>query len=174
MMARPISDEEREELTAFLDGEADPAARARVEARLNSDPAVRAEADALKKVWELLDTLPMPEPSPTFTSKTLDRLGAIRPMASTSQTMPLGLNQRAASRVPWPWIVIGLGGLIAGWIIAGFIGPKSPPVLKIDDPQLVRDLRLIENLPLYTAVESMDYLHALDKTNRFDSDSVGP
>ena len=67
-----------------------------------------------------------------------------------------------------------MGGLIAGWIVAGFVGPKSPPTLKIDDPLLVHDLRLIDDLPLYTAVESIDYLHALDKTNRFDADSVGP
>ena len=43
-MSRPMTDDEREELTAFLDGEGDSAARARVEARLNSEPAVRAEA----------------------------------------------------------------------------------------------------------------------------------
>ena len=36
------------------------------------------------------------------------------------------------------------------------------------------ELRLIEDLPIYTAVESIDYLQALDKTNRFDADSVGP
>jgi anti-sigma factor RsiW len=173
-MARPISDEEREELTAFLDGEADPAARARVESRLNSEPAVRAEADALKKVWELLDTLPVPEPSPTFTSKTLDRLSAIRPVTSGSQTMPWVPVAPSASRFPWPWVAIGLVGLIAGWLIAGYVGPKSPPVLKIDDPLLVKEFRLIENLPLYSAVESIEYLHALDKTNRFDADSVGP
>ena len=173
-MARPISDEEREELTAFLDGEADPATRARVEARLNSEPAIRAEADALKKVWELLDTLPQPEPSPTFTSKTLDRLSAIRPVMSSSQTMPWVPAVPAASRFPWPWVAIGLFGLVVGWFGAAFVGPKSQSTLKIDDPLLVRELRLIDNLPLYTAVESIDYLHALDKTNRFDADSVGP
>jgi anti-sigma factor RsiW len=173
-MARPISDEEREELTAFLDGEADPAERARVEARLNSEPAIRAEADAFKRVWELLDTLPVPEPSPTFTSKTLDRLSAIRPAASISKTMPWVPSVPTASRFPWPWVAVGLGGLVAGWLIAGFVGPKNTPTLKIDDPLLVRELRLIDNLPLYTAVESIDYLQALDKTNRFDADSVGP
>ncbi len=173
-MSRPMTDDEREELTAFLDGEGDSAARARVEARLNSEPAVRAEADALKKVWELLDTLPLPEPSPTFTSRTLDRLSAIRPVTSGSRTIPYLPAPPATSHFPWPWVAISVGGLVIGWLLTGLIGPKSPTVVKIDDPLLVQELRVIDSLPLYQTVESIEYLQALDKTNRFDADSVGP
>lgn len=173
-MARPMTEDEREELTAFLDGEVDPAARARVEARLNSEPAVRAEADALKKVWELLDTLPQPEPSPTFTSKTLDRLSAIRPVATSAMTAPYLSMPAPAGRFPWPWVAIGLGGLAIGWMLANWMVPGGPAIVRIDDPLLVHDLRVIDSLPLYTVVESIDYLHDLDKTNRFEADSVGP
>lgn len=173
-MARPLTEDEREELTAYLDGEADATARARVEARLNSDASVRAEADALKKVWELLDTLPQAEPSPTFTSKTLDRLTAIRPVATPSTTLPWAPTQSMPRSSPWPWLAVAGCGLLAGWLAAGYFGPRAAPALKIDDPLLVRELRLIENLPLYTTVQTMEYLGALDKTNRFDADAVGP
>ena len=46
--------------------------------------------------------------------------------------------------------------------------------MKTDDPLLVQELRVIDSLPLYMTVESIEYLQALDKTNRFDADSVGP
>src|SRR5262245_49608728 len=66
------------ELVAYLDGELDPAAARKVEARLASDPEARAKAAALKKTFDLLDYLPRHEPSPNFTTRTLDRLPAMQ------------------------------------------------------------------------------------------------
>ena len=63
---------------AASDGELDPPAAQKVEARLAADPAFRTRADALKKTFALLDYLPRPEPSPTFTTRTLDRLPAVQ------------------------------------------------------------------------------------------------
>jgi hypothetical protein len=74
------------ELVAYLDGELEPAAARRVEARLASDPQARARAAALKKTFDLLDYLPRPEPSTTFTTRTLDRLPALQAAAEKSQT----------------------------------------------------------------------------------------
>src|SRR5260370_19340594 len=69
-----LSDEEREPLTAYLDGELDEATARRGETRLNLDPNTRLEAEALKQAWNMLDYLPRAEPSPTFTHRTLERL----------------------------------------------------------------------------------------------------
>ncbi|MBX7104832.1 MAG: hypothetical protein K1X57_12175 [Gemmataceae bacterium] len=171
MPKRPISDDDREELIAYLDGESDRAARKRVEARLNSDPRLRAEADALKKAWELLDHLPRPEPNPTFTTKTLDKLAALRPV-SPSATIVL---PQVSHRVPWVWAAITAGGLALGWFAVGLLtGGRSSANVRLDDPVLVRDLRLIENLPLFHAAESIEFLHALDTPDRFGADSPGP
>src|SRR5947209_1854609 len=81
---RPLSDEERAELVAYLDGEADEATRRALEAKLSRDPQARAEAEALKRTWALLDFLPRPEPSTDFTTRTLTRVGAVRPVASST------------------------------------------------------------------------------------------
>src|SRR5689334_5693305 len=70
----PLSDEDRENLVAYLDGELDDATAQSLTARLNTDPNLRAEADALKQAWELLDYLPRPQPTAGFTHRTLDRL----------------------------------------------------------------------------------------------------
>src|SRR5437667_11494676 len=74
MTMAKLSDEDREALTAYLDGELDEAAARRVETRLNLDPTTRLEAEALKQAWNMLDYLPRAEPSTTFTHRTLERL----------------------------------------------------------------------------------------------------
>src|SRR5262249_41070651 len=67
-----LTDEDRANLVAYLDGELDAEAAQALEAKLSVDPTARAEADALKRTWELLDYLPRPEPSPSFTHRTLE------------------------------------------------------------------------------------------------------
>src|SRR5262245_2450641 len=87
----PMNEEERNDLVAYLDGEVDELGedRARaIETRINLDPTVRAEAETLKRTWDLLDYLPRPEASANFTGRTLDRLSvretqnALRPRRS--------------------------------------------------------------------------------------------
>src|ERR1700757_428871 len=95
--AAPLSDEERDDLVAYLDGELKGAAARSVEARLGRDQAIRAEADSLKQAWDLLDYLPRPEPSPSFTHRTLDRVATLRPTANS-----LAVRKRRRRRAPRP------------------------------------------------------------------------
>ncbi len=81
------------ELVAYLDGELDADAARKVEARLQTDPDARARAEALKKSYDLLDYLPRPEPSPTFTTRTLEKLPALKPLPNgTSPPAPAGTS----------------------------------------------------------------------------------
>src|SRR5689334_21188134 len=73
-----LDDEERDELVAFLDGELTENDAHKVEAKLNVDAKARAEADALRRTWDLLDYLPRPEASADFTHRTLERVGPVR------------------------------------------------------------------------------------------------
>jgi hypothetical protein len=105
-MPEPLPDEEvafpadpfEAELVAYLDGELDPAAARRIETRLAGDPQARAKAAALKKTFDLLDYLPKPEPSATFTSRTLDKLPALQPGSPPQPAVPQPLSASAASR----------------------------------------------------------------------------
>ena len=93
---KPLSDEERDELVAYLDGEADAATQRALEAKLSRDPRARAEAEALRRTWALLDFLPKPEPSTDFTARTLSRVGVVRPVPSA-----WGLAAPQAPRRRW-------------------------------------------------------------------------
>ena len=165
-MKKPLdlTNEERDELVAFLDGElAGDAARA-VEARINVDPAYRAEADSLKRVWEMLDFLPKSEPAPKFTERTLSKLS---PVSSAGRTaLP-------AERPWWFWPAVAGGWAVAFCLVLGLAYrafgramPREP-----GEADLVRDLRLIENKKALENVEDFEFLRQLDQPDLFGDDA---
>jgi anti-sigma factor RsiW len=154
----PLTEEDRANLVAYLDGELDRSASSALEAKLSLSAQGRSEAEALRRTWSLLDYLPRPELSPRFTHDTLERLSAIRPSTT-------------ARRRRWrAWVVAT--GRAAALLVAGTIGfaggrilhrqepTASEPRLDVDGA-LVRDLGVLENKRLYDNVESIDFLRAL-------------
>jgi hypothetical protein len=119
------------------------------------------EVDTLRCTWEMLDYLPKPQPSGNFTSRTLDRVSAIRPVSR-----PLKI------RGGWrPW-VLGTGWAAAVFVaaVAGYEGGHwlgsrtQPPATRHAvnvQPQLVQDFRVIENRHLYEHADDLDFLRAL-------------
>jgi hypothetical protein len=116
----PLSEQERADLVAYLDGELHGEAARALEAKLSLNPAARAEADSLRRTWGMLDYLPNPQPSLRFTHRTLERLSPLR----------LDEQQRRQS---WRRRFLGLGWvaalLLAGW--TGYAGynwfvPRQP------------------------------------------------
>lgn len=159
MSQPPLNDDERADLVAYLDGELTEEAERTLEARLNREPALRAELESLKQTWDLLDFLPRPETSPSFTERTLSRL---EPVAK-SAPVPAGPKRRwrpAALGVGWAAAV-----LFAGWLGYGgyqVVVPREP-----GEPELVRELRLIENKRFYELVEEIEFLKQLDHPDLF-------
>jgi hypothetical protein len=174
-----LSDKERADLVAYLDGELDEAAARAVEVKLNLDPQARADVVALRKTWELLDYLPRAEPSPSFTHRTLERLTGVR------KPVPL-------RRERWPWWSVAAAWAAAALLAAalGFIGTNrvtgprdASPITEKDeqkkrhtfetmsdeeiDQSLVRNLRIVENKRLYENVEDMEFLQKLDNPDLF-------
>jgi anti-sigma factor RsiW len=99
MADQPLSDQERENLIAYLDGELTESEAQALEGKLNRDPKVRAEVDALRRTWDLLDYLPKPEPSVSFTNRTMDRVTTMLPPAhgwGRGRRWLLGLSWAAA------------------------------------------------------------------------------
>src|SRR2546422_10358833 len=87
---KPADKEDPERLVAYLDGELNEEEAREVEIRLTRDPSARAEADALRRTWDLLDFLPRPEPSSDFTHRTMERLTPVK-----TSPLRLGLGDRA-------------------------------------------------------------------------------
>jgi hypothetical protein len=191
------------ELVAFLDGELDPSAAHEVQTKLAADAALRAEAAALKKSFDLLDYLPKPEPSPEFATRTLDRLPAVksgtapaptpsshsgtRPGSqSTSAPIPLstGTLPVASSGRGWAWAV----GLVAAIVLAvtgGYFGMAAArSYFRPHDKERVQPIgpdeeappeRVIRNLPLYVAADDLEFVaHLADDSALFDDEALMP
>jgi anti-sigma factor RsiW len=157
----PLSDQERVDLVAYLDGELGGEAARALEAKLSLNPEARAEADALRRTWELLDHLPSPEPSAAFTHRTMERLTLVRARD--------GGGRRWRTRCLAAGWAASL--LLAGW--AGYAGftffaPREP-----GERELVHDLRVIENKRMYDLVEDLDFWRSLDRPDLFGDDSLG-
>src|SRR5262245_43112374 len=153
----PLTDADRTDLVAYLDGELAADEQRRVEGLLNGNARARAEADAYRRTWDLLDYLPRPGPSPEFASRTLERLSSIRPAAAAP-----------APRTAWyrrP--ALGYAAAAAAVLLALAVGSRivlptrsaTPAAIDLDrDPVMAREPRVVENLPYYLPVETMDYL----------------
>jgi anti-sigma factor RsiW len=165
---QPLSEDLKAELIAYLDGELDEEEARAVEARINRDPRVRAEVEALRRSWGLLDYLPKPEPSPQFTQRTVTRASVLAP----------SLLDRARR---WRRLVFGVSWA-AALVVAGVVGYASVPAprekpaeAKAEDQeqQLVRDLRVIDQLPALQNAGDINFLYELDRPELFGDDPAG-
>jgi hypothetical protein len=184
------------DLVAYLDGELDTAAARRVEARLARDPAARARAAELKKSFEMLEFLPKPEPSPNFTSRTLDKLPAVQatgatpspsgtrpaqaapsPSGSTSVPVPLELDDEpAAEDSPTPQLAprallpgaILIVCALLGYLLTGALRPNRDKET-MEGPIEVEP-RVIEYLPLLAIADDLKFVEELAKPEFFGSD----
>jgi anti-sigma factor RsiW len=162
----PLNEQDRADLVAYLDGELDGDAARALEARLSKDGAVRTEADLLKQTYDLLDLLPRPEPSPTFTTRTLERLTPVK------GTRP----GQAGSGPRWRAWLLGVGwaaalvlAFLTGMGIVRYALGRHEP----DDRDLARELRLIENRGVYELGDNIEFLKQLSQPDLFGDDSSG-
>lgn len=131
-----LSEQERADLVAYLDGELSGDAVRELERKLNLHPAARAEADALRRTWELLDYLPRPQPSSSFTHRTLERLSPVRADENRRWRLRrigcLGLGWMAAL-------------LLSGW--AGYAGYNWLTPRPVGEREVIQEREWIERLP---------------------------
>lgn len=162
-----LSEQEVEDLVAYLDGELDDAEAQKVEARLNVDQAARQETEALQQAWELLDHLPRAEASPDFTHRTLE---SVQVRANTER-----MQARRQFWTRWWPRVVGAGwaaGLFLAFT-AGFLGYRNLHSPEPSDYELARELRIIENRRLYELVGDLEFLRQLDTPKLFGEEGEG-
>ncbi len=188
-MVSDIPDDPNDDLVAYLDGELDGADARSMESKLAFDPKARAEADALKKTYDLLDYLPKPEPSATFATRTLTQIYPVqsaeispaKPPAPSSAGIPLTTSQS----VPLPVKPQRTAWTVVGWCLAtllvtvlGYLGHLiARPHLEANSEtkQTSEQVRLLERLPMYLGVDDIGYLKSLDDPDLFgDNDGDAP
>lgn len=151
----PLSDDDRADLVAYLDGELKGSRARALEARLQNDPRMRAEAETLRHTWDLLDFLPRPRASAAFASVTVERLTRTRPAPSTRRRLrpwALGVGWVAAVLLT---AAAGFGG--ARWISGDRAAPPPPDA----EPLPAADRRILDNLRPYETVGDVGFLRLL-------------
>jgi anti-sigma factor RsiW len=165
-----LSEEERANLVAYLDGELDEAQARVLEARLSNDPRARAEAESLRRTWDLLDYLPRTEASTSFTHRTLEKLAVqtgVRPIARRRR-WPWWL--RAAA---WAAAVLLAAGV--GFGVANLLWPRQQASVQAPaevEARMARDLRVIRHKRLYEHVDDLQFLRELDDPDLFGDDET--
>lgn len=154
-----LSQEQRENLTAYLDGELDDAETQDVESALVRSSIARHEVDILSRTWDLLNILPRAKVSEQFTQKTLTQLRA--------------LDQKPRSLDSFSWYrrtrqVSILAAWAAGLLIVASIGfVATRRWVPNETEELITLLPIIEHFDQYQAVESIEFLKELRKSSVF-------
>lgn len=152
---------ERANLVAYLDGELDEPESRVIATKLTQSVTARREIEMLQKTWEMLDHLPRPRASESFTQRTLtevDRLSVVgdRRLDSASRTLRRVLI--AALGVVASLACFGLGLVLTRWV---WPDPTA---------RLARDLSIAEHLDEYRDVGTFEFLDRLDRSPEFAND----
>jgi len=146
-----------EEFVAYLDGELDAEAARRFDARLMEDAELRQKLRQHRRAWDLLDELPRADVGDRFTQTTVE-LVAVSVADQVDDA-----SRHNSFRAKFGWLIGGAVAVAAS--LAGYALVAS--IVAAPDRQLVKDLRVIENLDEYRAVEDIEYLRALEREGLF-------
>jgi anti-sigma factor RsiW len=156
-----LSPQDRDNLVPFLDGELDEEGTQALEAKLAQSSEARNEVESLKRTWELLDYLPRPRASETFTNRTIEKL-------ETRQMVQARQQRR------WRWVggASWAAGLAAAALV-GFLLLHEPPRPEPPEPT-AEDVRLYEHRDFwhyYEKIDGLEFLKELERAKLFPEDS---
>jgi hypothetical protein len=160
-----LTEQERADLVAFLDGELDDDDSQNLETKISSSVSARREIEALEKTWSMLDWLPRLDAPADFAGQTVSRIH--------SQQLR---SERIEGRVKQ---VAGVTGKTLAWalcaaaaLVVGFVGMRYA----WPDPtrELIGDLEIAQNLEMYRAVPDVKFLDDLSLLRFFEDAVVSP
>jgi anti-sigma factor RsiW len=149
-----LTAEQRDNLTAYLDGElADDAVR-EIETVLVQSPIARNDVELLAKTYDLLELLPRPKASGDFTERTIATARLDRVPRDYRQTAWYKWSAYGAPRVGW---LLGLCAASAvGYLGALQLAPRA-------DDELLDELPLIQRLHEFEEAGDFEFLDRLGR-----------
>ncbi|MDB5350240.1 MAG: hypothetical protein JWN86_1487 [Planctomycetota bacterium] len=157
-----LTDAERANLVAYLDGELNEAETRALGTKLTQSVTARREIESLQKTWDLLDYLPRAAPSDDFTSRTLSQVriyeskgGRLAKVAGNAGP----IAARIAVCIAVALVTLGVGYAAARW---AWPDPSA---------RLLRDLPIAEHLDEYREIGSFEFLKILDQSPAFNEDT---
>jgi hypothetical protein len=153
-----LTDDERANLVAFLDGEVDESLARSLEDKAARSVSVRREIEALDKTWGLLDWLPRPELPAEFAAQTLTQIHARQEQAEQFEGQLKSGATILAKTLAWALCVVAIGTV--GFMSMRYLWP---------DPNraLINDLDAVENLDTYRAIPDIKFLDDLSRLGIF-------
>lgn len=151
------SDLDHETLVAYLDGELDDAATVEVENRLASDSQYRQQLQQLERTWDLLDELPIMEPTEAFTRSTLE-------LVVDDARKAIGRDRKKLWSIPLQMGIIAVFPILCYWITATYLQWRQEAPVR----QLVSEIPFLEKYELYESVGSIEFAKLLDDQKLFE------
>lgn len=157
-----LSPDERSDLVAYVDGEL-PEARSRtISTKLTHSATARREAEMLRKTWELLDHLQLPQVGEQFPEKTISHIRRLELEGRAWEPLVTTWSARALRAVVYAGMCAAALGL--GYALARWAWPD--PTLR-----LAGDLTLAEHFDEYLEVGSFEFLSQLAASREFGGDA---
>lgn len=157
-----LSQEQRENLTAYLDGELEDSDTQDIETALARSSIARHEVDILSRTWDLLNILPRAKVSEEFTRKTLTQLRAIDQKPRSLDSFNWYRQTRQGSI---------LGAWVAGLLIVaslGFVATRR--WIPNETDELLTLLPILEQFDEYQAAENAEFLKMLQSSAVFTAE----
>ncbi len=151
-----LTTEQRDNLTAYLDGELEDDQTRQIESVLSNSPVARNDVETLAKTYELLDLLPRPKASGEFTERTLQtaKLGEVP--TDPRQTLWYRHGQRIIRWTSWAALLFATACI--SYSVARYQAPHQ-------EDMLLDNLDVISRLDDYEKAGSFEFLNALSKNS---------
>jgi anti-sigma factor RsiW len=157
-LPEPTSDDD---LVAYLDGELSAELSREIERRLAQDADLRQRLQQHQAAWDLLEEIPRPEVSASFTRTTIEMVA----VTASDDVNQAERQQRRRRQIAW-------GAAVATWLLvvaSGFMITRF--FLSAPNRQLVKDLPILEHLDAYRNVEDVEFLRSLARENLFTAET---
>ena len=157
-----LTPDERADLVAYIDGELPEGISRALATKLTQSATGRREVNMLKKTWELLGHLPVPEVSSQFSDRTLTAIRRIETTTPAWNPRVKNWTTRGAhvlAYVLMAGITLGIGYIGTLWI---WPDPSA---------KAARDLTMLEHLDEYLEAGSFDFLSELADSREFSPDT---
>jgi len=166
-----------EEIVAWLDGESDAAASARVESHLAACAACRREAALLRESGELLARLPGATPSATFEARVVAaaRNESVSTVATRDEVAASRLGKRGRLVFLRPRVAAAAAAVLVG-VAAGvwWLSPRGETdvLTARDEEELAENLAVISNLDALQKTDSKELAQLADDLDVLDAQGV--
>jgi anti-sigma factor RsiW len=149
-----------DEIVAYLDGELDTEAEARIVRQLGEDAAYRARLAQLQQAWDLLDNLRGSEADDEFVQSTVAMV-AVQADVEAKTMRQRVVRQRSLAGLAAVCLTLASLAIGYGWFHYKLTEP---------DRKLVLDLPVIERMDELRYVDNIEFLRQLERENLFVAD----